>query len=393
MPADTTVKYFHNLLPGAPVLSGTAGSLINVLDACLVNGFGVSAVASLVVVGEVATATISGGHSGEVGSVMTVSGATPAGLNGEKKVLSVGGGNTTLTFAATGIADQTATGAIAIKLAGAGWLKSFTGTNLAAYKSANIAASGCYLRVDDTVGKTARCVGYETMTAISSGGAPFPTLSQRSGGTWWTKSAVADSSARGWLVVADDRFFHLLTFYNLTYGGPGGAMMAFGDLVPTKSGDAWACVLSGYTSDKSGSSPGDTNDFGMMALVTGELYLARSFPAVGGSAQAYKAFSLLVPSASTALASGNGPMMYPNGPDSGLYLTPMNVFELFYNCLRGVAPGLFCCPQNLPIGLFAPGARIASVDNMLGREIRVMPFGSSLTTAAIAFFDCTGPWR
>lgn len=393
MTADTTVKYFHNLLPGAPVLSGTAGSLINVLDACLVNGFGVSAVASLVVVGEVATATISGGHSGEVGSVMTVSGATPSGLNGEQKVLSVGGGNTTLTFAATGIADQTATGAIAIKLAGAGWLKSFTGTNLAAYKSANIAASGCYLRVDDTVGKTARCVGYETMSAISSGVAPFPTLSQRSGGTWWTKSAVADSSARGWLVVADDRFFHLLTFYHLTYGGPGGAMMAFGDLVPAKSGDAWACVLSGYASDKSGSSPGDNNDFGMMALITGELYLARSYTAVGGSAQAYKAFPLLVPSASTALASGNGPMQYPNGPDLGLYLTPLNIFELFYNCLRGVAPGLYCCPQNLPIGLFAPNGRIASVDNLLGREIRAMPFGSSLTTAAIAFFDGTGPWR
>lgn len=393
MPANTTVKYFHNLLPGAPVLSGTAGSLINVLDACLVNGFAVSAVASLVVAGGVATATISAGHSGEVGSVVLVSGATPSGLNGEKKVLSVGGGNTTLTFDATGIADQTATGTISLKLAGAGWVKAFTGTNLAAYKSGNGAATACLLRVDDSVGKTARCVGYETMTAISTGVAPFPTLSQRSGGTWWTKSAVADSSARGWLVVADDRAFHLLTFYNLTYGGPGGAMMFFGDLVPIKSGDAWACALSGYASDKSGSAPGDNNDFGMMALVQGELYLARSFPAVGGSAQAYKAFPLLVPSASTALASGNGPMMYPNGPDAGLYLTPMHVFELFYNCLRGVAPGLYCCPQNLPIGLFAPGGRIASVDNLLGREIRVMPFGASTTTAAMAFFDCTGPWR
>jgi hypothetical protein len=134
--ADTSVKYFHGSMPGAPVLSGTAGALINVLDACLVNGFGVSAVASLVVAGEVATATISGGHSGEVGSVMTVAGATPSGLNGEKKVLSVGGGNTTLTFDATGIADQTATGSITIKVSGAGWVKAFSGTNLAAYRAA-----------------------------------------------------------------------------------------------------------------------------------------------------------------------------------------------------------------------------------------------------------------
>ena len=36
----TSVKYFHSELPGAPVLSGTAGSRIAVLDACLVNGWG-----------------------------------------------------------------------------------------------------------------------------------------------------------------------------------------------------------------------------------------------------------------------------------------------------------------------------------------------------------------
>ena len=35
--AYTGVKYFHSELPGAPVLSGTAGSLQAVLDACLVN--------------------------------------------------------------------------------------------------------------------------------------------------------------------------------------------------------------------------------------------------------------------------------------------------------------------------------------------------------------------
>jgi hypothetical protein len=95
---DTSVKYFHSGLTGAPVLSGTAGSLVAVLDACLVNGFAVSAVASLVVASNIATATISGGHSAEVGSVVLVSGATPSGLNSEKKVLSVGAGNTTLTF-------------------------------------------------------------------------------------------------------------------------------------------------------------------------------------------------------------------------------------------------------------------------------------------------------
>ena len=32
---DTTVKFFHSEMPGSPVLSGTPGSLIAVLDAVL----------------------------------------------------------------------------------------------------------------------------------------------------------------------------------------------------------------------------------------------------------------------------------------------------------------------------------------------------------------------
>lgn len=389
---DTTVKYFHSGMTGAPVLSGTAGSLIAVLDACLVNGFAVSSVASLVVAGNIATATISAGHSAEVGSVVLVSGATPSGLNGEKKVVTVGAGNTTLTFEAPGIADQTATGTITLKIAGAGWSKAFSGTNLAAYKSNDVAGTGCYLRVDDTGAKVARCVGYETMTAISAGLGVFPTATQRSGGTYWTKSTVADSSARAWTLIADDRTAYLITAYHPTYPA-GGAFVAFGDLVPVKSGDAWACMLSGYASDKSGSAPGDTNDFGVLRNAADELYLARSYTAVGSAAQAYKAFPLLVPSATIGFASGNGPMQYPNGPDAGLYLSPQNVFESVFNALRGVAPGILCCPQTLPLWLFSANASIASVDNMIGREVRLVPFGAGVTTGAFAFFDVTGPWR
>jgi hypothetical protein len=305
---DTSVKYFHSGLTGAPVLSGTAGSLVAVLDACLVNGFAVSAVASLVVASNIATATISGGHSAEVGSVVLVSGATPSGLNSEKKVLSVGAGNTTLTFDAPGISDQTASGTISLKLAGAGWSKEFTGTNLAAYKSNNVAGTGCRLRVDDTAGKTARVVGYETMTA-------------------------------------------------------------------------------------SGSAPGSANDFAVLQNTGAELWMARSYTAVGASTRCYKAFPLLVPSTSVGFASGAGPAPYPNGPDSGLYLTPLHVFEANYHALRGTAPGLWCCPQTLPLGLFAAGARIAAADNLLDKDLRVVPFGAGTGTAAFAFFDTAGPWR
>lgn len=38
--SGTHVKYFDSTMPGAPVMSGTVGAMIAVLDACLVNGFG-----------------------------------------------------------------------------------------------------------------------------------------------------------------------------------------------------------------------------------------------------------------------------------------------------------------------------------------------------------------
>ena len=46
---DTTVKHFDSTMTGAPTLANVAGNLLAVLDACLVDGFGLKTVDSLVV--------------------------------------------------------------------------------------------------------------------------------------------------------------------------------------------------------------------------------------------------------------------------------------------------------------------------------------------------------
>jgi len=173
----------------------------------------------------------------------------------------------------------------------------------------------------------------------------------------------------------------------------GGQLVAWGDLESVKSGDAWQFMVSGYSGDSSGSAPGSTNDLGVLRNSADQVWLAKSYTAVGAAAQCYKAFPLLVPSTSVGFASGAGTMPYPNGPDSGLYLTPLHVFEAAYHALRGTLPGLWCCPQSLPLGLFAANARIAAADNLLDRELRVVPFGAGAGTAGFVFFDTTGPWR
>ena len=53
---------FDSSQVGAPVLSGSAGALRAVIKACLVDGFGAGAVATLTVSGGIATATYAGAH-------------------------------------------------------------------------------------------------------------------------------------------------------------------------------------------------------------------------------------------------------------------------------------------------------------------------------------------
>ena len=150
--ASTSVKFFHSAMPGAPVLSGTAGSLISVLD-LLVTGMGLKLADSLVVVNGVATLTFSSGHSFEAHAVALVAGATPAALNGGRRILAAT--PNTATFAAPGVPDGAATGSITAKLAGAGWEKAFTGTNLAAYRSTDLSSTRMFLRVDDAAAASA----------------------------------------------------------------------------------------------------------------------------------------------------------------------------------------------------------------------------------------------
>ena len=200
-------KLLTSDMPGAPVLSGTAGSLIAVLDAVLVNGFGLVSVTGLTVTGGIATATVSAGHSMQVDSVGLIAGAAPAGLNGEKRILSIAGNS--FTFDATGIADQTATGPITAKVAPAGWTKAFSGANLAAYKITPPEGTGFYLRVDDTGTTVARVRGYETMSDVNTGTGPFPTTADFAGsGLWWSKSNTASAGTRPWRIAADDRGFY-----------------------------------------------------------------------------------------------------------------------------------------------------------------------------------------
>lgn len=381
----TAVKFLHSDMVGAPTITPTAGTLINVLDACLVNGFGTGNVDSVVVAGGIATVTRSAGHPMEIDCIAEIAGATPAGLNGQKRVLSVPT-IYTYTFDATGISDQTATGAITHKLAPLGWVKQYSATNLAAYKSSNVAATGSLLRVDDTDVLNARVVGYESMTGISDNlVGPFPTAAQVSGGAYITKSNNTSMLNKSWIVVGDDRAFYVW----IQYGSTASLCHSyfFGDTINKKSPDPYSASLIAPTG------VANNNPTFTVARQTassnGTQWMPRGVTGLGASQALRRNAVTPVDFNGSASYSGAAGLAYPNPGDNGLYLVPIALIDTSAGtCYRADMPGLYFVPQIVGTGVFTNRERLTGIPSLPGRVVR-----NIAETSGPLFVDVTGPWR
>ena len=386
------VKYFSSAQAGAPTLSGTAGSLIALLDACLVNGYGLKSVDSLVVVGNLATATISTGHIYPVDGVVLVAGAAPAGLNGEQRVLSITAN--TFTFATSGISDQTATGTITAKMAPAGWSKEFSGTNKAVYRSGG---NGYRLRVDDTNPTYALVRGYEAMTDVDTGAAPFPQSGQMASGLWWKKSNAADTTQREWRLLADVALVHLFCLWQPAASFRGGGWYTFGDLVSYLTGDTSATLLTGYYANPNNNY--ESNHWLRISYDQQGKFLARDMAAIVESMPAGHAFITFVDNMS--MASRFGPN-YPGAIDNGLHIHgPLLTLERTGTLsgvdttqrLRGHTPGVYQILHNS--NMPNTYSMVSGISGLSGRSLLLAPvaFPASNEHGATVAVDITGPWR
>ena len=380
---------FDSSQVGAPVLSGTAGALRTLLKACLVDGFGAGAVATLTVSGGIATATYAGAHPFKVGYVAQFAGATPAGLNGNKVILSVTG--TSVTFAAPGVPDGAATGTITSKAAPAGWQELFAGalTNVIALKPSVVEATGCVLRVDDTGTTNARVRAYEAMSDISTGVGMTPLESQAAGGLWWPKSATANATARAWILVADARGFYLAV---APAGGDRYTLLFAGDIASLKSGDAYGYLLTGNQGDQTNASsvPDGCVGYSHRSARTGA-YLVRGYTAIGQSTAAQRLGAHHNGSTADVYAGTAGYSLgaYPNGANNGL-LT--GALELHAAGLRGTLPGLLHPVQDCGTS-FATGATVDGTDDLAGRRLLAIRTGPPAGgTVGTVFIDTTGNW-
>ena len=391
----TTVKHFHSAMPGAPTLNGVAGSLIAVLDACLVDGFGLKSADSVVVSGGIATVTFSTGHSFEPDVIALVAGATPADLNGEKRVLTTS--TNTITFDATDIADGTATGTITIKIAPAGWAKPFSGTNLAAYRSTDVTGTRMFLRVADGT-TTARVVGYESMSDVNTGVSAFPSEAVLNGGGYWGKSTANTSAGRAWTLVSDSVGFWLHVHPGADTGASG-SVWGFGDFLSYKAGDPYRCALwcgsssTGVLTTTNTTSPNGA-ELVVGSTVGGSVYAPRSFTGLGGGvAMGRITESYFTSNGYSGSVSQVSVPAYPNGPNNGLFMTRHLLVEIGV-CLRGASRGVLLVPQ-LVRDMFDWRSKVDGQGSLAGRKLLAIKTGypGAAGPQGVLFFDITGPWE
>lgn len=384
---STSVKYTHSDLPNAPTLSTTLGSMISVLDAVLVSGFGLVSMTSGAVAGNVCTLNFGSGHSFEAGMVASVAGATPAGLNGDHRVLTVAG--TAITFATTGIADGVVSGSVTAKVAPLGWTKQFSATNVGCYRS----ATGKYLQVDDTSSAYNVIVrGYSNMTDASTGTGPFPTPSQAGAIYWWRKGSNAVNDADiPWTIIGDDQ-----AFYFSCATMPGSAMgptMFFGSIVSNKVGDSAATVITGGTN----TSPFQGVVYECVGYhqntssLVGTGYIEQSHSEIGGAQVITHSQNGWRNNPGYSGVGALGGVTFPNGSDNSLLLDEIIVVAA--GSVRGKYPGVYGTgqpAQSLNWRDTIPGAGATA-----GRTLFCVKAGPMYNQYAngTLMFDITGPWR
>ena len=228
-----------------------------------------------------------------------------------------------------------------------GWTRAYSGTNKAAYRQGT-GSNGFLLRMDDTGTVDGRAVGYESMSDIDTGVAGFPTNGQVSGGLYWPKSSTASAAARPWVFVGSEKLFHLHCNHDNNGTSLTGVLCSFGDIKSYKSADAYGAIHIAQTATTSATSNNYYTTTAMTSGIAGH-YIARTFAQTGASLQVSKHQDWAKAGGASASIGGNSSsILYQNGPDSGLYLSPIWICETTKD-VRGEIPGAWAPLHNKPL--------------------------------------------
>lgn len=394
----TTTRVYKSTDAGAPVLTGAVSSLINVLDACLVNGYNTKTI-TITRSGDVATAACTA-HGFLAGQYVTISGATPSDYNGEFRVASVTAND--FTFEVLGSPTTPATGTISCVQSPAGWTKPYTGTNKAAFRnSVSAGGTGMYLRVNDSASGTggareALIRGYLTMSDVDTGTIETPTAAQVAASIVWRKSNTADSTARAWILVADELTMYLCVSTGTLNSNVGDSTYGAGDIVSHVAGDAYRFFVSGREAQAGAGNFGGSS-FGLMTPASAGFaapttsactWLARGYAGTGSPTRIGLAVFGMV---SNSIGSSNA-IVRPSPGTSLSYFYP--AFIGIESSIRGQMRGLYV-PQNDWSGVDA-GFEVVNPPGLTGTLMalrhNIQAYSYSSIYDAHIFVDITNAW-
>ena len=270
------------------------------------------------------------------------------------------------------------------------WQREFDGTAGAVYRANT--GNRLYLNVNDNgpgAGTTqeARVVGYETMTAFATGTNLFPTAAQQATQLFVRKSAAANGTARAWKVAADHR-----TFYFQCVSGDTASMyygMAFGEVYSYLSGsDSWNTILIARSTENNTGGTVENLDAvsgGVSAFSTAQNghYIARRSAGTGGSLNCdkYPLLGVFLVGAGSGFDAPSG-LSYPNESDGGLYLSPVIVgFDNIGTKIRGHMRGMWWAAH--PKASFADGDTVSGTGALAGKSFEVVKGGPGLTASTL----------
>jgi len=376
--ADTSVKYFSSDMSGAPTATNAIGSLIGILDACLVNGFCVRTPDSVVIADGVATVSIGAGNPYPEHSVILVSGASNPALNGEWKVATSAASS--LTFLCPGITNGAISG-VSLKLAPADWSVPFSETNKRVYQSKDPDSTQCFFRFDNTVNP---CIhrGYTHMSNIDSGADEFPPAAQQATSIWHTSST---STPRSWQLIADGSFFYFSVFVT-GVAASSNLLYLCGDINRFIPNDKYAAITAGsynvaissvqaylrtiLWNTNSGAPGGPFAPRGIQGAPTAEYNLfncAMAGSSTGSSGPSYPELS--------GLLTVSYPVIVRNGSSAAA-------------TWRGTLPGACAINTDLSAYNTTPPLDKISIPGAPGKVYKMIK-----AFAGWALIDITGPWR
>jgi len=330
------VQVFKSTDTGAPNFPAQAGSMIGLLDACLVNGYNLKTIA---ITSSGLTATVTDNAHGRLtGEWLTIVGATQAGYNGVFKITVIDAN--TYTYQLGSSQASPATGTITAKKAPAGgtpWTVAFTGTNDKAYQSPSPTAR--YLRCVDTAGYIFNLLGYSTMSSLTIG------TDQMGSGSLYKYSST-NSTPRHWVVVTNGVFAIVCHSYTPSSSAINTAQFHihyFGDFASSNPSDLYNFILA-FDADN-GSDNTIPQSLVATANLTNNSYLAilKDYSNLVNTPQ----LSLLVDWQKNNGALASGATNYPDTESGGIVLQKPGIWELANKRKRGDINGLWLACQDL----------------------------------------------